>query len=249
MAAVTESTITDPRVVDCQVQQVTLLTDDIYRVQLLLNAPVAHLAGQYLELLLDEQAIPYTIASAPCQLPVLELQIQDQGEASLSSRVIDVFKTQPQVRVRLPLGDCYLNQAPVDAEQALIFIAAGTGFAQMKALIEHALAQNMPNPLHLYWGVREAEHLYGHELIEHWQHCHPQFQFHPVVSAPTTGDWSGRIGVVHQSVLEDFERLDNARVYVCGSPAMVYAVEDDFRLRGMGDGQMHSDVYSYAPRD
>ena len=248
MSPVSEARTTAPSVVDCLVQQVTRLTDGIYRVQLLLNTPVTHLAGQYLELLLDQQAVPYTIASAPCQLPVLELQIQDQGDQSLSSQVIALFKTQSQVQVRLPLGDCYLDQAPADATQPLIFIAAGTGFAQMKALIEHALAQQMPNPLHLYWGVREAEHLYGHELTEHWQECHSQFHFHPVLSAPGVGDWSGRIGLVHKSVLEDFERLDNAQIYVCGSPAMVYAVEDDFRLHGMGDGQIHSDVYSYAPR-
>ncbi len=248
MSPASEARTTEPTVTDCFVQQVTRLTDGIYRVQLLLNSPVTHFAGQYLELLLEQQAVPYTIASAPCQLPVLELQIQDQGEQSLSSRVIALFKTQSQVQVRLPLGDCYLDQRPTDATQPLIFIAAGTGFAQMKALIEHALAQQMDNPLHLYWGVREAEHLYGHELIEHWQQCHPQFHFHPVVSSPSAGDWSGRIGLVHKSVLEDFEQLDNAQIYVCGSPAMVYAVEDDFRLQGMGDGQIHADVYSYAPR-
>ncbi|MFT6916267.1 MAG: CDP-4-dehydro-6-deoxyglucose reductase [Motiliproteus sp.] len=248
MSPASEAGFTEPTVAECLVQQITLLTDGIYRVQLLLNAPLKHLAGQYLELLLDEQAVPYTIASAPGQLPMLELQIQDQGEESLSSQVIRHFKTESRVQVRLPMGDCYLDQPPVRADQPLIFIAAGTGFAQMKALIEHALAEQMSNPLHLYWGVREAEHLYGHELIKHWQQCHPQFHFHPVVSAVGIGDWSGRIGLVHNSVLEDFERLDNAQIYVCGSPAMVYAVEDDFRLRGMGDGQMHADVYSYAPR-
>ncbi len=237
------------KITECQVQQVTLLTDDIYRVQLLLREPLQFLAGQYLELLLDEQtAVPYTIASAPGQLPQLELQIQDQGADSLSSRVIELFKTQPQVRVRLPLGDCYLDQPPSDPNQPIILIAAGTGFAQMKALIEHALAQKMSNSLHLYWGVREAEHLYGHELIEQWCQQYAQFHFHPVVSDPLGDDWSGRIGLVHESVMEDFARLDDALIYVCGSPPMVYAVEDDFRLRGMGDGQMKSDVYSYAPR-
>ena len=241
--------MSEAKITACRVEQVTLLTDGIYRIQLQLLEPLRYRAGQYLELLLDdEQAVPYTIASAPADLPQLELQIQDQGDGCLSSTVIAHFKSQAEVRVRLPQGECYLDQAPQDSEQPIIFIAAGTGFAQMKALIEHALHQQMPNPLHLYWGVREAEHLYGHELIESWQAKHPQLHFHPVVSEPSGDDWSGRIGLVHESVMEDFERLDNARIYVCGSPAMVYAVEDDFRERGMGDGQMFSDVYSYAPR-
>ena len=248
MSQASNSSSITSEVTECQVQQVTLLTDDIYRVQLRLDTPLRHLAGQYLELLLDEQtAVPYTIASAPADLPLLELQIQDQGEASLSSKVVALFKQKKPVQVRLPLGECYLDQPPADANMPIIFIAAGTGFAQMKAIIEHALSLDIANPLHLYWGVREAEHLYGHELIEQWQKF-PQFVFHPVVSDPVGDDWSGRIGLVHESVMEDFERLDDALIYVCGSPPMVYAVEDDFRLRGMGDGQMQSDVYSYAPR-
>lgn len=248
MATASQTSIVKSQVTVCRVLQVTLLTDDIYRVQLQLEEPLRHFAGQYLELLIDDDtAVPYTIASAPAELPQLELQIQDQGEKSLSSQVMALFKSQSTVRVRLPLGECYLDQPPTDPQQPLIFIAAGTGFAQMKAIIEHALSLNLPNSLHLYWGVREAEHLYGHELIEQWQKS-PQFIFHPVVSEPSGDDWSGRIGPVHESVMEDFVRLDDAMIYVCGSPPMVYAVEDDFRLRGMGDGQMHSDVYSYAPR-
>lgn len=237
------------RIVDCRVQQLTLLSDGIYRVQLQLIGAARHLAGQYLELLFDEQvAVPFTIASTPALLPQLELQIQDQGGDSLSAKVIAYLKHQDQVQVRMPLGDCYLDQAPEDPSLPLIFIAAGTGFAQMKALIEQAFVMNLANPLHLYWGVREAEHLYGHELVQLWLRDHPQLVFHPVVSDPVGDDWSGRVGPVHKSVMEDFDRLDHAQIYVCGSPQMVYAVEDDFRLKGMGDGQMHSDVYSYAPR-
>ncbi|WP_421868613.1 NAD(P)H-flavin reductase [Motiliproteus sp.] len=245
MAATSQATISD-----CQVEEVTQLTDGIYRIQLRLLQPLVHRAGQYLELLLDQgqTAVPYTVASAPAALPLLELQIQDLGEGGLASRVIDTFKNQSTVQVRFPRGECYLDQAPQDPSQPIILIGAGTGFSQMKALIEHALAEQMSNPLHLYWGVREAEHLYGHELIEGWQQSHPNFYFHPVVSDPTGDDWSGRIGLVHESVMEDFPQLDKPLIYVCGSPAMVYAVEDDFRERGMGDGQMFSDVYSYAPR-
>ena len=150
MSPASAARTTEATVAECQVQQISQLTGGIYRVQLLLGSAVAHLAGQYLELLLDdEQAIPYTIASAPCQLPVLELHIQDQGDASLSSQVVALLKSQSQVRVKIPLGDCYLDQSPADAEKPLIFIAAGTGFAQMKALIEHALVNDMSNPLHL----------------------------------------------------------------------------------------------------
>ena len=62
-------------------------------------------------------------------------------------------------------------------------------------------------------------------------------------------DWKGRTGLVGHAVLEDFADLGNVTVYVSGGPAMVYATLDAFVERGMPEDRMHSDIFSYAPRD
>ncbi len=204
-------------------------------------------AGQYLELVLEDgRGVPYSIASAP-RNKVLELHILNQGEGNLSNRVMELFQTQSSVQVRLPMGECILTPEHLDDDQELLFIAAATGFGQMKSMIEHALDEGLKNPIHLYWGVREQEQFYLRCLADTWAREHPQVHFVPVVSDQPEG-WQGRTGFVHEAVMEDFDSLENVRAYVCGSPQMVYAVEDAFLEHGLKEGQIFSDVFSYAPR-
>nr|WP_281412002.1 hypothetical protein [Motiliproteus sediminis] len=146
----------------------------------------------------------------------------------------------------MPSGNCVLDPERLGPETELVLIAAGSGFAQMKSIMEQVVAEQLSNPVHLYWGVKSADQLYGEALVREWSAAHPSFRYVPVVEGDES--WSGRTGLVHHAVLADFDRLDRVEVFVCGSPAMVYAVEDDFLPQGLRQGHIHSDVYSYAPR-
>lgn len=204
-------------------------------------------AGQYLEVVVDDSLkVPYSIASAPGQ-DELELHVMHQGAGTLSDRILHLFRDNAQVRVRLAMGECVLLPTRLAADEEVLLIAAGTCFGQMKAMIEHALAAGLQQPIHLYWGVRDAGQLYLRELAESWAAAHPQVHFVPVVSEPDSS-WSGRSGFVHKAVLEDISNLAKHQVFVCGSPQMVYAVEDAFIEQGMRPGAIHSDVFAYAPR-
>ncbi len=234
----------------CRVLGVKLLGAEVYEVRLglpELGQEVGFHAGQYLELVLEDgRGIPYSIASAPKNRE-LELHILDQGEGSMSQQVLALFRTQNSVQVRLAMGECILFPDHLEAQEQLLFIAAGTCFGQMKAMIEHALEEGVRNPIHLYWGVREQEQFYLKCLAESWADQHPEVHFVPVVSDDLE-TWSGRTGLVHEAVIGDFDSLKNVRAYVCGSPAMVYAVEDAFLDHGLKQGRIFSDVFAYAPR-
>nr|WP_255537724.1 hypothetical protein [Motiliproteus sp. SC1-56] len=145
------------------------------------------------------------------------------------------------------MGECCLRSDQLAADEVLILVAAGTGFAQMKAIIESVIESGLENPVWLYWGSRTPDLFYARELAESWAEALPSLQFIPVVSELTVG-WLGRTGLVHHAVLEDFEDLAEARVYLCGSPQMVYAAEDDFMTRGLRPDRIFSDVFAYAPR-
>ncbi|MEH6627449.1 MAG: NAD(P)H-flavin reductase [Motiliproteus sp.] len=234
----------------CEVLGVKLLGASVYEVRLglpELAEEVGFHAGQYLELVMEDgRSVPYSIASAPSQQQ-LELHILNQGEGSLSDEVMALFNSQNSVQIRLAMGECILYPDHLGAQEELLFIAAGTCFGQMKSMIEHALNEGVENTIHLYWGVREQEQFYLRCLAESWAAAHPQVHFVPVVSEPLQ-DWQGRTGMVHQAVLEDFSSLKDVRAYVCGSPVMVYAVEDAFLEHGLKQGYVFSDVFSYAPR-
>ena len=49
------------------------------------------------------------------------------------------------------LGNAVLNH--LDAQRPIMFIAGGTGFAPVKAMIEQLLANADPRPFELFWGA------------------------------------------------------------------------------------------------
>jgi CDP-4-dehydro-6-deoxyglucose reductase len=116
-------------------------------------------------------------------------------------------------------------------------------------MLEECFTHGLRHPVALYWGGRRPQDIYLHELAENWARSHPLFSYNPVVSeAQATDHWHGRTGLVHQAVLADIDSLAAWRIVVGGSPAMVYAIFDDFVAAGMAPEQMISDVFDYAPR-
>ena len=136
------------------------------------------------------------------------------------------MKERAILRFEGPLGTFYLRE---DSDKPLIFVAGGTGFAPVKALIEHAFEKGFDQPMVLYWGARSRKDLYMPGLPEKWQQERPNFSYIPVLSDPLPGDgWPGRTGFVHQAVLDDFADLSSYQVYACGAPAMTDLARETF---------------------
>ncbi|MFB9886442.1 NAD(P)H-flavin reductase [Balneatrix alpica] len=235
---------------ECQIVDVTPLKGDVFRVQLqvLTDTPCPYQAGQYLQLLLPSGEQPaFSLASTPAAWPALELHVRRTTDNGLSAKVVEVLQQGGKIAVSLAAGDA-VWQAPA-AEAPILMLAASTGFAQVKSLVEQALAEGWQGPLYVYWGVRVAEDLYWPELAQQWVSTHANVHFIPVVSEGAGEAWQGRTGLLHEAVLADKHDLTQAQVWVSGSPGMVYATLDAFMLQGLHKQQMHSDVFAYAPRD
>jgi 2-polyprenylphenol hydroxylase and related flavodoxin oxidoreductases len=130
----------------------------------------------------------------------------------------------------------------------VIFVAGGTGFAPIKAIIEHMLHHRIPREIVLYWGARAKRDLYLPDVPGRWQQENANFTFIPVLSDPAPDDaWPGRTGFVHQAVLDDFKDLSGYQVYACGAPAMIDAAKRDFTtLRGLPEQEFFADRFVYA---
>ena len=243
-----------------QVQAVTALNHEVYRVGLL--APAGKTAdfwpGQYLMLHLRQpdgeiRQVPYSIASAPGELTggdrrYLELHIAVNGDTARA--VITQLQNDPLVQLTLPAGDCFisptfLRQHP---QQALVMIASGTGFAQIKSLTEAVLALEPQREIHLYWSNRSSDGFYMPDLPLNWAHQYSNLHYHPILEQHSEG-WNGRAGWIYQVVGHDFTDLSNTRVFACGSPNMVYGTLDQLQTLGLTEANMHSDVFAYAPRN
>lgn len=241
------------RTLTCRVTTVEDLTPDVFRVYLQGRAEaMAHEPGQYLELKLDADTwVPFSIANAHAGDGGLELHIQHWPERDNSTRLREMMQHANQLTLRMPQGGCFLDTT---SRRPLLLVAAGTGFAQMKAIVEAALHQHATRPIDLWWAVRERRDFYLENLPREWSQAYENFHFHgvsetplePTFDGPGVSGHHGRIDAVLARELEDIHGHD---VYISGSPGMVYACVDVLASLGLDPSRVFSDVFAYAPRD
>lgn len=203
------------------------------------------LAGQYLDILLkDGRRRSFSIANAPHDDELLELHIRKIGGGEFTGHVFDGMEEKALLRIEGPLGTFFLRE---DSDRPLILIAGGTGFAPLKGILEHAFAEGIKRPVHLYWGARNKAGLYLSELVESWVAQHENFTYTPVLSEATTDDnWQGRTGLVHSAVAEDYPDLSQYQIYASGPPEMIDSGRDVFTSQGMDLDHYFYDAFTFS---
>ncbi|WP_260295722.1 CDP-6-deoxy-delta-3,4-glucoseen reductase [Sedimenticola hydrogenitrophicus] len=229
----------------CSVEQMDQLSHDVMRVFLRLpeNERLQYLAGQYLDFILEDgRRRAFSIANAPHHDELIELHIRHVPGGEFTDYVFELMQVGDRQEIAAPMGGFYLRE---DSHRPLIFMAGGTGFAPLKAVIEHAFHIGDPRPIHLYWGVRSQQDLYLGELAEQWAREHAQLDFKAVLSEPEP-DWTGERGFVHEAVLRDHPDMSPFDLYMSGPPVMIFAARDAFVAAGLERERMFSDVFEWA---
>ena len=230
---VTEEGALPIRKMPARVSGLSRVSDDVMLLQLQLPANEAFnfRAGQYVEFILrDGVRRSYSMANAPHHGPGIELHIRHMPGGRFTDHVFGDMKEKEIVRIEGPFGSFFLREK---SDKPIILLASGTGFAPIKALIEHMQYAGITRPTTLYWGGRRPSDLYLQSWIEAQLPTLPHLRYVPVVSDATPEDgWSGRTGFVHRAVLEDFPNLQNHQVYVCGAPIVVESAKNDFTAHG-----------------
>ena len=128
-----------------------------------------------------------------------------------------------------------------------MFVAGGTGFAPIKAMIEHAIRRGLSRPIHLYRGARDRADLYLPDLPIAWREALPGLRYVPVLSQPHPEDrWRGRTGLVTEAVVADLPDLEGFDVYMAGPPAMVTAGRALFTAHGLPPERLFYDTFEAA---
>jgi CDP-4-dehydro-6-deoxyglucose reductase len=230
-----------------KVVDVRSISHDVYRVELQLprRRELSFHAGQYLSVNLPEaEPCYFSIASSPSAQNI-ELHIQATPEWVSAQKVIDALTSGGEVTVELPHGKACLASAPA---KPLLLVAAGTGFAQMKSLVDYLRETSYSQPVKLYWGVRRHEDMYLRSLAQQWQEEWPLFMFVPVVGDDEDNDWSGHHDQLVRAVLASGMDWAKVEVHASGSPTMVYTLMDALVEAGLPESAFFSDVLEYAPR-
>jgi CDP-4-dehydro-6-deoxyglucose reductase len=236
------------RKLPCRIEKIDKVAVDVAIVSLKLpaNDRLQYLAGQYVDFLLkDGRRRSFSIANAPEDDALLDLHVRHVPGGYFSGQLFNEFKGREILRIEGPLGNFFLRE---DSDKPIILVAGGTGFAPIKAVIEHAFHHGTNRQMVLYWGVRSRADLYLPDLPVEWQRRHPNFSFIPVLSDPLPEDrWPGRTGFVHKAVITDFSDLSGYQVYACGGPAMIDAARREFSgLRRLPPDAFYADSFTYA---
>ena len=231
-----------------RVEKLTRAAPDVMLVDLKLPATerLQFFAGQYIDLLLKGgRRRAFSLANAPHDDACLQLHIRQVPGGQFTNHVFNTMKEREILRLNGPHGSFYLRE---DSQKPLLLVAGATGFAPIKASVEHAIAEQTQRPMSIYWGGRQRADLYLLPLAEQWAREHAGLRFVPVLSdTPQCEKWSGRIGFVHAAAMQDFPDLSAYQVYVCGSPAMVAAARRDFVGQcNLPESEFFADAFEYA---
>ncbi|MDZ7653314.1 MAG: FAD-binding oxidoreductase [Burkholderiaceae bacterium] len=208
--------------------------------------------GQYIELWMPDSAYmsrAYSIANAPRGHGAIELQIRRVAGGRLSQWVHEHLREGDHVRARGPLGS-FTMRTPVD--RPLIFVAGGTGFAPIEALIEQQLKLAPTRDMLLVWGAASLRDIYAMDRIESWSRRHPSGLRIVLAAERDARAFSVPVGVtVVEGNVADALRASPAPIaacdaYVAGPPAMIRAVLDVLHGAGLTPEQIHVDAFGAA---
>jgi CDP-4-dehydro-6-deoxyglucose reductase len=223
------------RKMPCRVMRIERPAADvaILHLQLPANDPLRYHAGQYVEFLLAGGARrSYSMANAPHtqgDKPAIELHVRHLPGGLFTDHVFGAMKEKEILRIEGPFGSFFLRE---DSDKPMVLLASGTGFAPIKAILEHLEWKRSQRPAVLYWGCRTRADLYLHDWAEAAAARLPNLRYVPVLSEPRDDDaWRGRTGLVHHAVMQDLPDLSRHQVYACGAPIMVESAQRDFVAR------------------
>ena len=230
--------------------RVNSLTKASHDVMLLrLQLPAADVfkyhAGQYVEFLLrDGDRRAYSMGNAPhtqLENPGVELHIRHMPGGKFTDHVFGPMKEKEILRIEGPFGSFYLRE---ESAKPMIMLASGTGFAPIKAIIQHLQAKSITRPAILYWGGRRPADLYMHDWVLGKVADMPNLRYVPVISDALPEDaWTGRTGFVHRAVLQDFPDLSAYQVYACGAPIVVDSAQADYLSAGLPADEFYADSF------
>lgn len=223
-----------------------LLGSDVARLQLrgAHGERLRRLPGQYLDVLLaDGKRRAFSIANAPHADDTVELHVRRVAGGGFTTTVFDAMQAGEKLRIEGPLGTFVARE---DSERPMLFMAGGTGFAPIKALVEHFLHLGTRRSMTLYWGARTPQDLYLLDLPQRWAREVPGFRFVAVVSDVEQAAGL-RSGLVHEVLLEDHPDLSGFDVYMSGPPSMIDAGRRAFVDAGLPEDRLYYDSFDYAP--
>lgn len=226
-----------PRLYAATVLSATDIAGDTRIIRADIGTASPHRAGQYAHLSAEGfEARPYSIANAP-EGGLLEFHIKNTGRG-LSAHIFENWQAGSKISVEAPFGDHFWRASA----RPLLALAGGVGIAPLKAVLEAHFAYAQHSPAYLYWGVRDAQHLYLDSTFRSLQKKYPEFRYVPLLGEPAA-DAAHRTGYIAPALTEDFRTLAGHNIYIAGPGPMINATLPALDALGAEKDWLFSDSF------
>jgi CDP-4-dehydro-6-deoxyglucose reductase len=128
----------------------------------------------------------------------LHFQIPWNPGCGLSDHVFNKLKHGDLIEINGPQGNFILDE---DSPRPLVFIAWRTGFAPIRSLVEHAMALEVADSIHVVWVAEHKKARFLDNLCRSWADALDNFHYLPVDVDLRRGDLDsqksifGRLGI------------------------------------------------------
>ena len=205
------------------VKSVDVVSPSVRMLKIALDRGAAILPGQYF--LVDVPGAKtqraYSVAAIDPDRQSLEFHVKFSPGGVASEWVFTRLQAGDVIHLSGPYGRFFLR--PAD-EVPLLFLAGGTGWAPLKAMVSYLFTKYPDYPATVIFGARTRKELYDHEFLTKFSQRYPSLQYIPAVSDEAV-DPEGpcATGRVDEVIGRRFERLQGYKAYVAGPPPMVDA--------------------------
>jgi CDP-4-dehydro-6-deoxyglucose reductase len=199
------------------------------------------LAGQSVTLSVPgAEPMRLPVASCPCDDRNLQFHIERDSDHSFAERVFCSLGQGDPVTVWGPWGDFVLRP---ESTRSILFLVCDTGFAHVKSLVEHAMARDAAEHIHLYWLATRPSGHYLANLCRSWAAALDKFHFHPLMATPAGGSaCAGGAAELGRRLVQEQDRLKDLDAYIAGPGDFVAALETFLQGRGLPRARISSTV-------
>ena len=201
---------------------------------------IPYLPGQYVQVKLSADLyLPLSIANLPQNDGLLEFHLRHNSAHPLAQVFYQQVQDNREIRLKGPFGQFTRHRG---FGKRWLFLAGGTGFAPIKAVLSDLFAQEKVPSVHLFWGVKDPQDCYEQDILAQWESAFG-LTYDLVLSKPGRDPhWIGKTGWVHGALAETYPDLSHKCVFACGPYEMIKAAQKLFLRLGLAENAFISDV-------
>jgi CDP-4-dehydro-6-deoxyglucose reductase len=181
----------------------------------------------------------YSIANAPRADGSISMLVTRVPGGRTSNWIHDRLRIGDEVRLSGPYGTFF--DEPGSSAPAL-FLAAGSGLAPVRSLIEAALQRRDDRSLTLIVSARTEADVLDRERVARWQRLHPNFRFLRTLTGGTAATPPrGRIPALLPTL---YDELTGNDVFIAGAAGFVADCAAAAEALGVLPTRIHTEAFS-----